>query len=136
MVQTDCGVFPSRAEGWNLELLEMMSCGKNVIATNYSAHTEFCNDENCHLVDVPEELEEAQDGRWFRGQGKWASIGEDQVSQIAEHMRTVHQLKQKDDLKINQAGIDTSKEYTWANAANHIVAALNEINEKQNDSHT
>jgi len=51
-------------------------------------------------------------------------------------MRTVHQLKQKDDLKINQEGIDTSKEYTWANAANHILAALNEINEKENDSHT
>jgi glycosyltransferase involved in cell wall biosynthesis len=27
MQQADCGVFPSRAEGWNLELLEMMSCG-------------------------------------------------------------------------------------------------------------
>ena len=37
----DCGVFPSRAEGWNLGLLECMSVGLNVIATDYSAHTEF-----------------------------------------------------------------------------------------------
>ena len=40
---SNCGIFPSRAEGWNLELLEMMSMNKPVIATNYSAHTEFCN---------------------------------------------------------------------------------------------
>ena len=38
MKQADCGVFPARAEGWNLELLEMMACGKHVIATDYSAH--------------------------------------------------------------------------------------------------
>ena len=34
MKQADCGVFPARAEGWNLELLEMMACGKHVIATD------------------------------------------------------------------------------------------------------
>ena len=52
MAKTDCGVFPARAEGWNLELLEMMSCNKPVIATNYSAHTEFCDDKNCMLIDI------------------------------------------------------------------------------------
>ena len=62
----DCGVFPSRAEGWNLDLLEMMSCGKQVIATNYSAHTEFCNEENCMLVETTE-MVDAEDGKWFRG---------------------------------------------------------------------
>ena len=40
MALSDCGVFPSRAEGWNLELLEMMAIGKQVITTNYSAHTQ------------------------------------------------------------------------------------------------
>ena len=52
MRQADCGVFPSRAEGWNLELLEMMALGKDVIATNYSAHTEFCNENNCRLIEI------------------------------------------------------------------------------------
>ncbi len=37
LAECDCGVFPSRAEGWNLGLLECMSVGLNVIATNYSA---------------------------------------------------------------------------------------------------
>lgn len=46
MANANCGIFPSRAEGWNLELLEMMSMNKPVIATDYSAHTEFCNEKN------------------------------------------------------------------------------------------
>ena len=37
LAECDCGVFPSRAEGWNLGLLECMSVGLNVIATDYSA---------------------------------------------------------------------------------------------------
>ena len=75
MSQADCGVFPAKAEGWNLDLLEMMSCGKSTIATNYSGHTEFCNKENCYLVDLPE-METAEDGKWFRGQGEWGKIGD------------------------------------------------------------
>ena len=125
MIQADCGVFPSRAEGWNLELLEMMSCGKSVIATNYSAHTEFCNDENCMLVET-DELEDAHDGKWFRGQGQWAKIDEKQIDQLVEHMRSVHKLKQNDDLKINQEGIETAKKFTWENTAKSIVEATKE----------
>ena len=52
MSQVDCGVFPSRAEGRNLELLEMMSAGKHVITTDYSAHTEFCTKDNAGLVPI------------------------------------------------------------------------------------
>jgi len=120
MVQTDCGVFPSRGEGWNLELLEMMSCGKQVIATNYSAHTEFCDSENCMLVDI-DEKEDAHDGKWFRGQGQWASIKDKQIDQIAEYMKEVHEKKKNDNLKINQAGIDTSKNFSWQNTARKII---------------
>tara|TARA_R110000824_G_scaffold187701_3_gene368963 strand:+ start:190 stop:1314 length:1125 start_codon:yes stop_codon:yes gene_type:complete len=130
MTQTDCGVFPARAEGWNLELLEMMSCGKNVIATNYSAHTEFCNDNNCLLVET-EEKEDAVDGFWFRGQGQWASIKEKEISSLAEHMRTVHEQKKADNLKMNQSGVDTAKQFSWKNSAQKVIEAI-----EKDDSHT
>lgn len=130
MTQADCGVFPARAEGWNLELLEMMSCGKQVIATNYSAHTEFCNEENCLLVDTNEK-EDAQDNFWFRGQGQWASIKDEQITSLAEHMRSVHEKKKKDELNINQAGIDTAKKFSWENSAQKIIEAI-----EKDDSHT
>ena len=122
MNQTDCGVFPARAEGWNLELLEMMSCGKSVMATGYSGHTEFCSDDNCMIIEAGE-LEPAEDGKWFKGQGQWSSIGDKQIDQMAEYMRETHKLKQKDDLKINQSGIETAKKFSWTNTANKIVEA-------------
>ena len=37
----DVLLFPSRAEGWGLPLLEAIACGMPVITTNYSGHTEF-----------------------------------------------------------------------------------------------
>lgn len=123
MQKADCGVFPSRGEGWNLEALEMMACGKHVIITDYSAHTQFCNSSNALLVDV-KGLEPAFDGKWFNGQGRWAMLGQREVDQIVAHMRTVHQSKQEGSLSRNEAGICTAGGLTWNNTANQIVSAL------------
>ena len=123
MIQTDCGVFPARAEGWNLELLEMMSCGKQVIATNYSAHTEFCNHNNCLLIET-DDTEPAQDGKWFFGQGNWAKIEDAQFNSLVEHLRMIHDLKQSGNLHTNSGGIATAKKYSWENTAKEIINAL------------
>ena len=83
-----CGLWciSITAEGWNLELLEMLACGKQVITTNYSAHTEFCNKENA-FVDI-EKNETAYDGKWFNGKvGEWACIDKNEKEQFIEHMR-------------------------------------------------
>ena len=93
-----------------------MSCGKHVISTDYSAHTEFCNADNCNLVDITN-LEPAQDGVWFHGHGKWASIGSQQKDQIVEHMRKIHRIKQEGDLPQNIEGIKTARQFSWQNSA-------------------
>ncbi len=36
-----CGIFPARAEGFNMPALEMASIGKPTITTSYSGHSEF-----------------------------------------------------------------------------------------------
>ena len=123
MKQTDCGVFPARAEGWNLELLEMMACGKQVIATNYSAHTEFCNSSNSMLVDI-NSVELANDGVWFKGNGMWASLDSDAIDQIISHMRSVHNQKQQGFSHQNIDGIQTSKEFSWKNSAKNFLCGL------------
>ena len=114
MRQTDCGVFPSHGEGWNLELLEMMACGKQVIATNYSAHTEFCNEQNCFLIPV-DDVEPAFDNKWFFGQGNWGKID---TAQITEKMDMVASSARN---TVNQAGIETAKQYSWENTARKII---------------
>lgn len=123
MCEATCGVFPSHAEGWNLELLEMMACGKQVIATNYSAHTEFCNESNCHLINVTE-TEKAVDNIWFFGQGNWAKLGEPQFDQLVEYMRAVHRENQEGSLGVNKAGIETAERFSWANTADAIIKAV------------
>jgi glycosyltransferase involved in cell wall biosynthesis len=119
MNDADCGLFPSRAEGWNLELLEMMSMNKPVIATNYSAHTEFCDNNNCYLIDIKEK-EKAYDGKAFIGQGYWAKIDKDQKDQIVEHMRSCF----NNNIKTNSQGVLTSQKYTWLNSAETLLRCI------------
>lgn len=121
MSNSDCGVFPSRAEGWNLELLEMMACGKSVITTNYSAHSEFCTSSNAHLVDI-KDLEVAFDGKWFHGRhGKWAKIGPSEVEQFVCYLRKIHDLKQNNQLEENLSGLETATQFSWDNSARTIL---------------
>jgi len=124
MKQTDCGVFPARAEGWNLELLEMMSCGKFVIATNYSAHTEFCNKDNCFLVN-PDGFEPAFDGVFFSGShGEWASLQKSAKDQIINYMRIVHETKQNGQQMVNTEGVKTAQKFSWRNSAQELINGL------------
>jgi glycosyltransferase involved in cell wall biosynthesis len=120
MSQVDCGVFPSRGEGWNLELLEMMSAGKHVVATDYSAHTEFCTKENSGLVTVSD-VEPAFDGKWFFGQGNWAKMGDHEQHDL--YMKMMKYILDKKGT-LNQAGIDTAKSFSWDNTADRIISIL------------
>ena len=125
MKQSDCGVFPSRAEGWNLELLEMMACGKQVIATNYSAHTQFCDNNNSHLIDI-ENREVAYDGVFFSGShGQWGSFSESSINQLIEHMRTVHTMKQRHEKHLlNTRGVETANQFSWSQSAHEIIRGV------------
>lgn len=111
----DCGVFLSRAEGWNNEILETMAINRPVIATNFSAHTEYCTRENSYLVDI-DEKEPANDGKWFHGQGSWAKLSDKQLAQTIEYMRYVYINR----IYTNPAGLNTAKKYTWDNTASII----------------
>jgi glycosyltransferase involved in cell wall biosynthesis len=123
----DCGVFPARAEGWNLDLLEMMACGKMVITTNYSAHTEFCNGSNSLLIPIKDK-ELAYDGVWFKGQGSWAEIGDDEIDTLIRHMRYIHKNKQDGASLHNHEGIVTAQKFSWDNSAEQILGVLNARN--------
>ena len=113
MSQVDCGVFPSRGEGWNLELLEMMAVGKPTIATNYSAHTEFANEKNCFLIPN-HGVEPAFDNKWFFGQGNWAKIKQQDITNaMNEYVETSR-------CPIAYA-LETAKKFSWENTANEIL---------------
>jgi hypothetical protein len=122
MAKTTCGVFPSRAEGWNLELLEMMALGKPVIATNYSAHTEFCNNSNSYLINITDK-EDAYDGKWFNGQGQWASLNEPQIDQLAGYLRFIYNAWKDSNRAVlmNDEGIKTAQKFSWEHTADLVI---------------
>ena len=123
LADCDCGVFPSRAEGWNLGLLECMSVGLNVIATDYSAHTEFV--EPCELPAGAHRRDRAAARRanCSGATGNWAKLGPSQMEQMVHHLREVHRLKQEGSLPRNDAGIATAKEFTWRRTAEAVLRA-------------
>lgn len=123
MRQADCGLFPSRAEGWNLELSEMLAMGRHCIATNYSGHTEFISRSYCRLIEI-DSLETAYDGVYFFGQGRWARLREPQSQAFVQHMRDVHVAKQAGELVQNVVGADVMKCFGWDRTAHKIVKAL------------
>ena len=125
MNAVDCGIFPSRAEGWNLEILELMAAGKHIITTNYSAHTEFCDEKNSMLV-TPTKNEKAVDGKFFNGFGEWASL-EGLEEQFIAHMKNIHkEWKEGGKQRINnEEGITTAKEFSWDATAKKIEGILN-----------
>lgn len=132
MARADCGVFPSRAEGWGMGSAEMLAMGKDVILTDYSAHTQYADGDNSMLISVDEQ-EEAHDGVWFDATaphwggkpGRWARLGESQREQLVCHLRQVHRTRQGAGcLPFNQSGVDTFKCFTWDNAARTIRNAL------------
>jgi len=124
MSNSDCGVFPSRAEGWNLELLEMMACGKPCITTNYSAHTEFCNKDNAMLIDINEK-EIAYDGKFFHGLGSWAKIGDEQVEQLVCYFKDFYEKWLDNEDLVNYNGIRTAEQFSWSKTAGIISEAYN-----------
>lgn len=121
MSQIHCGIFPSRAEGWNLEALELLACGRHLIITNATAHTEFCNKDNSLLVNMESGYEPAKDFKFFDGKFEWRHIGSNEIDQFVEHMRSIHDKRQEGSLQLNSNGIETGKKFTWKNTAQTLT---------------
>lgn len=123
MRQVDCGVFPARAEGWNLEALEMLGCGKHLIITNCTGHTGYVNSSNSRLIEMDEsKLEPAYDNVFFNGTYNWRAFGKDQFDCLVNHMREVHQ--NRPNLEINSPGVADAKKLSWKNSINVLAETI------------
>lgn len=117
MSKADCLVGPSLAEAWNLELLEAMSCGLQVITTNYSGHTEFCTTENAYLLNFTD-FEVAHDGVFFKNEiGRWGKFDTRMRDTLVDYMKEAYAQKGK----INEAGIATANKFTWKYSAEMLL---------------
>jgi glycosyltransferase involved in cell wall biosynthesis len=121
MRQTNCGIFPSRAEGFGLENLELMACGKPCISTAYAGHTEYMSEEDTFLIHISK-TEEAYDGKWFFRQGSWGHIGEKEIEETIFHMRDLYKNKNNSNPKYTgKLALEKSKEFSWENSAKKLI---------------
>lgn len=113
----DLLLFPSRAEGWGLPLLEAVSCGLPVAATYYSGHTDFLRPikDKCQLIDFS--LVPIGDGRL--GQSAYAS-----ADAIAESL--IHARDNIDSFrpKALEAASVVRTQFSWQKAAEACVVKL------------
>lgn len=119
LAKADAAIFPSRAEGWLLPLLECMSMSIPCITTNYSGITEFANNKNSYLVNI-DNLEPAIDNKWFFGQGEWAQIGPSQIDQFVDHMRYLYNNR----INSNPEGVKTAQNLSWSNSARILSSII------------
>lgn len=120
----DCGVFPSRAEGWNLEAIEMLACGKDIIITNVTGHTEYCKDLP-YIVNLPNK-ESAFDGKWFFNQGLWHNISQKEQEIMSELMFSAYKNKGK----FYESNIQLAKKFNWNETARTIINSLQNVTGK------
>jgi len=117
----DAGLYPFRAEGWNLPLLETMACGLPVVATYYSGPVEYLTGSGSCLVDG--DFADADDGLWFgpgKLEGRWL---EPYLTSIC---RGIHELyiRWQSGQSGNPNGIKVAEEFTWSRAAKRVRSWL------------
>jgi glycosyltransferase involved in cell wall biosynthesis len=123
--KADYFISPSKAEGWNLPLFEMMSYGMPCITTNYSAHTEYVTKDNVIVVEH-EGLEKAIDNQFFHGTGNWAKVTKET---IAKAINTAYSnMNNKIYLsKLSKAAIRATEHFSWTTESKKIQKLMDNL---------
>ncbi|MCP3684490.1 MAG: glycosyltransferase [bacterium] len=116
----DCGVQPSRGEGFGLPEVEMMKIGKPVITTDYSAQAEFSDP----ILRVKVKEMKALDGNYHP---YYTSLfAEPDWQHLRKIMRKVHE-KYDEEKQLAEMHADTLDHLTWWKVGERMEAALEEL---------
>ncbi len=115
MGMCDVYVSPSKAEGFNMPVLEAMDMGLVVVATGWSGQMDFLNDYNSYLVDY--ELKPARSHLDNPG-AFWA---EPDAADLGRKLRLA--LSNDNKAKILRAW-HTSRRFNWGDSASKVIDLL------------
>jgi glycosyltransferase involved in cell wall biosynthesis len=119
----DCFVLPTRGEGWGMPIIEAMACGLPAIATDWSAQTDFMNQENAYPLHVGRLIPAVAKCPYYEG-FRWADPDEEH---LVELMRHVYANRDEAAAKGARASSEMLANWTWRRAAQKIRARLKEI---------
>lgn len=123
----DAMVFPSRAEGWGLPLIEGIACGLPTISTFYSGHTEFLSfikngfvelEHDIHPIDCPE-----FQSYWGNG-GNWAVVSPGEIAKKLTYLKknyTEYCAK-----ALNSSAI-IRRDFAWRCAAEQAISLITDL---------
>jgi glycosyltransferase involved in cell wall biosynthesis len=119
----DCLISPTRGEGWGMPMIEAMACGLPVIATDWSAHTDFINSEVAYPLQVQSMIPAVAKCPYYEG-FRWA---QPDVDHMVHLMRHVYENREEAAVKGQKASEWVLGNWTWQHAAQKIADRLLEI---------
>lgn len=121
--QSHFGIYLSKAEGWNLPLIESIASGLPCITTNWTGQSEYLKNYPIELIVNKGNSVVANDGRWFFGnRGNWT---EPDLSHTKEILKRVASMPEKY-LELRQDCFNAIKDFTWDNSAKVFNNVLKE----------
>lgn len=128
---SDCLVYPTRGEGFGLPIAEAMLFKIPVIATNYSAHLDFCNNDNSFLINYNLEPSRTHlKKEWNIENSLWAEPDKEHLKSL---MRFVYENKTSEIIKNkSEKGYDAVNKLTWKNTADNVQKVLGVLEKKTN----
>lgn len=123
----DCFVYPSRAEGWGLPLIEAIACGLPVMSTSYSGQQEFLSYINGYFMPLDYkmvQIEQEFKKLWLIEDAHNAVWAEADPIEMASKMRVmINSHVEWSEKAIVASNIIRSK-FSWQNAVDSAIQAF------------
>lgn len=118
----DAFVLPTRGEGWGIPFMESMASGVPVIATRWSAHLDFVNDDNGYLIDVERMVrideEQTRSSVFYESDHEWA---EPSLAHLKQLMRRAFSDRSEARAKGERARRDIVENWTIERTGEWII---------------
>lgn len=119
----NCFVLPTRGEGWGMPILEAMACGIPVIATNWSAQTEFMTTKNSFPLEIDGLILAKAKCPYYNG-FKWAQPSYEHLRYL---LRYVYENREEAKKIGEMAAKDVVYKWTWDNTVKKIIKRISAI---------